>query len=78
MSATDLNLVFDVSFNRNVALSSALYWQKDTLTDLIAEAEKLSLSEIETLAVEARDIIAEKYTWAGIVDQYERLFLNEG
>ena len=78
MSATDLNLVFDVSFNRNVALSSALYWQKDTLTDLIAEAEKLSLSEIEALAVEARDIIAEKYTWAGIVDQYERLFLNEG
>ena len=78
MSATDLNLVLDVSFNRNVALSSALYWQKDTLTDLIAEAEKLSLSEIEALAVEARDIIAEKYTWAGIVDQYERLFLNEG
>lgn len=78
MSATDLNLVFDVSFNRNVALSSALYWQKDTLTDLIAEAEKLSLSEIEALAEEARDIIAEKYTWAGIVDQYERLFLNEG
>lgn len=52
---------------------------KDTLTDLIAEAEKLSLSEIEALAERARDIIAEKYTWAGIVDQYEEeLFLNEG
>lgn len=78
MGATDLNLVFDVSFNRNVALSSALYWQQETLTDVMAQAEKMSLSEIEALAVAARGIIAEKYTWSGIVAQYERLFLNEG
>ena len=78
MGATDSNLVFDVSFNRNVALSSALYWQQGTLTDVMAQAEKMSLSEIEALAVAARRIIAEKYTWSGIVAQYERLFLNEG
>ena len=78
MGATDLNLVFDVSFNRNVALSSALYWQQETLTDVMTQAEKMSLSEIEALAVAARGIIAEKYTWSGIVAQYERLFLNEG
>jgi rhamnosyltransferase len=35
-------LIFDVSFHRNVALSSALYWQKDTLTD-VAEGRKIKL-----------------------------------
>ena len=77
MSATDLNLVYDVSFNRNVALDSALFWQLDNLTALIAQAEKLETLEITRLAEQARAIIAEKYTWERIVAQYERLFLNE-
>lgn len=77
MDATDLNLVYDVSFNRNVALDSALFWQLDNLTALIAQAEKLETLEITRLAEQARAIIAEKYTWERIVAQYERLFLNE-
>ena len=77
MGATDLNLVYDVSFNRNVALDSALFWQLDNLTALIAQAEKLETLEIDQLATRARAIIAEKYTWERIVTQYERLFLNE-
>ncbi|MDN5415583.1 MAG: DUF1972 domain-containing protein [Lactococcus raffinolactis] len=77
MSATDLNLVYDVSFNRNVALDSALFWQLDNLTALIAQAEKLETLEITRLAEQARAIIAEKYTWERIAAQYERLFLNE-
>lgn len=77
MSATDLNLVYDVSFNRNVALDSALFWQLDNLTALIAQAEKLETLGITRLAAQARAIIAEKYTWERIVAQYERLFLNE-
>lgn len=77
MSATDLNLVYDVSFNRNVALDSALFWQLDNLTTLMAQAEKLEGSEIDQLAARARAIIAGNYTWERIVAQYEGLFLNE-
>ena len=77
MSATDLNLVYDVSFNRNVALNSALFWRLDSLSVLMAQAEKLEVSEIDQLATRARAIIAEKYTWGKIVGQYEELFLNE-
>ena len=77
MSATDLNLVYDVSFNRNVALDSAFFWQLDNLTTLMAQAEKLKGSEIDQLAARARAIIAENYTWERIVAQYEGLFLNE-
>lgn len=77
MSVTDLNLVFDVSFNRNVALDSALFWQIDTLTEVMSQAEMLKVEAIEGLAKKAKKIIAEKYTWDKIVDQYEELFLNE-
>ncbi|MCJ1996240.1 glycosyltransferase family 1 protein [Lactococcus piscium] len=78
MSVTNLNLVFDVSFNRNVALDSALFWQLDTLTDLIHQAENLESNVVAMLAQKARKIIAEKYTWDKIVGQYEEIFLNEG
>lgn len=50
MSLTDLNLVFDVNFNHNVALDSALYWQADTLVDLIQKSEQLDNIAIATLA----------------------------
>jgi rhamnosyltransferase len=77
MVATDLNLVFDVGFNRNVAKDSALYWTLENLTELISQAEQLSSSEISVLAAKAGRLITEKYTWTHIVDQYEGLFLNE-
>lgn len=77
MSATDLNLVFDVSFNRNVVLDSALFWQLDTLCEVMNQAENLDIKSVEVLAQKARQIISEKYTWGKIVEQYEELFLNE-
>ena len=77
MSTTDLNLVFDVSFNQNVALDSALFWQLGTLTEVISQAENLDSKAVVMLAQKAREIIAEKYTWGKIVGQYEELFLNE-
>lgn len=77
MSLTDLNLVFDVNFNHNVALDSALYWQADTLVDLIQKSEQLDNIAIATLAEKARTIISNNYMWHQIVNRYERLFLNE-
>ena len=77
MSLTDLNLVFDVNFNHNVALDSALYWQTDTLVDLIQKSEKLDNTAIAALAEKARTIISNNYMWHHIVNRYERLFLNE-
>ena len=77
MSTTDLNLVFDVSFNHNVALDSALFWQLDTLCEVMNQAENLDIKSVEVLAQKARQIISEKYTWGKIVEQYEELFLNE-
>jgi rhamnosyltransferase len=77
MNTTALNLVFDVNFNRNVAQDAALFWQLDSLTELINRAETLDTAAIASLAEKARAIIAAQYTWDKIVAQYEGLFLNE-
>ena len=49
LGSTDLNLLLDVSFNREVALDNALYWNKTdgNLANLI---EKADLMPIEVIA----------------------------
>ena len=49
LGSTDLNLLLNVPFNREVALDSALYWTKKSgsLARLIETADKMSGSEIE-------------------------------
>lgn len=76
LASTDLNLLFDVGFNREVALDSALYWNKDpgNLASVIDNAEKLSAEQIEKLAQASSARIADAYSWDKIVDEYERLW----
>lgn len=75
---TDLNLIFDVDFNRRVAEDSGLYWTKEKghLTKLIDKVDgQLSYQE---LGMTAKRRIAQHYTWTKIVGEYEELFLDEG
>ena len=72
--STDLNLVFDVNFNRQVAKNSVLYWDKENLSHLIEFSEKLSQEEIIDKGYQAKSIIKEEYTWDKIVAEYEELF----
>lgn len=78
LSATDLNLLLDVGFNREVALDAALYWDKKpgTLAGLIHQADQFSSQQIQDLSAKARNRIAQAYSWPYIVDQYESLFLH--
>jgi len=78
LSSTDLNLLLDVGFNREVGEDAALYWNKGdgNLAKLIDEADKLSLEEIEALGQKAKKIIAEAYSWRYIVDEYEKVFIS--
>ena len=77
LAHTNLNLVFDVEFNRTVAQTSAFYWNKTSgnLSHLIEDADKqFSFTD---RGKRARDIIIENYTWDKIVREYEELFLDE-
>lgn len=49
LSSTKLNLLLGVGFNKEVALDSAFYWNKENgnLARLIESADKMSAEEIE-------------------------------
>ena len=78
LSSTDLNLLLDVGFNREVAEESALYWTKETgnLARLIEQADTMSESDIAALAQKAKQRIATAYSWEFICSEYENLFLK--
>ena len=75
---TDLNLVYDVAFNREVADDGALYWtkQKGSLCFLIDRCDCMKREERSELGFRARQIISERYSWNKIVSEYEDLFLE--
>lgn len=78
LSSTPLNLLLDVSFNREVAEDSALYWTKASgnLASLIDSADGLTAQEIDLLSEKARKRISDAYSWQFISSEYEKLFLE--
>lgn len=77
LAHTDLNLVMDVDFNKSVAKTAALYWNKEkgSLSSLISSVDHRL--HYEDLGRSAKAIIQDNYTWDNIVEEYEALFLNE-
>lgn len=79
LATTDLNLLFDVGFNREVAENGALYWNLDAenLSKLIDECDKIQYSKITELSNNAKKRVYEEYTWKRIIERYEGEFLGE-
>lgn len=77
LASTDLNLLIDVGFNREVAEDGALYWNSETgnLAELIDRADVMSQDEIDKMSVRAKKRVADEYTWEKITGMYEKLFL---
>ena len=78
LATTDLNLLFDVGFNREVAENGALYWNLDAenLSKLIDECDKIQYSKITELSNNAKKRVYEEYTWKKIIERYENIFLK--
>lgn len=79
LGSTDLNLLLDVGFNREVGEDAALYWTKDakSLASLITIADEMSEKGIEEISKLARKRINDWYSWDYIVSENEDVFLNE-
>lgn len=77
LGSTDLNLLVDVGFNREVAEDSALYWSKaeGNLSQLINKADQMAPEEIMTLGKKAKARVKEEYTWNIISEKYYKLFV---
>lgn len=80
LGATELNLLLDVGFNREVAEDGALYWKKEPgdLAGLICEADHMSEQRRAKLGRQAKERMRRAYSWEAIVQQYETLFLTGG
>lgn len=78
LSSTDLNLLLDVGFNREVGKNSVLYWERKhgSLADLIKRADIMSENERKEFGRLAKKRVAEEYTWEKICEEYEKLFLH--
>lgn len=76
LASTDLNLLFDVGFNREVARGSACYWTKEpgSLAGLIEEADAMPAVRIAAYGKRAKDRIKKYYSWEYITKEYESLF----
>lgn len=78
LGTLDLNLLYDVGFNREAGKDGALYWglEEGELKSLIEKADRMSAEEIHRLGEKAKRRIGECYTWRKICDLYEKVFLN--
>lgn len=79
LGSTEVNLLLDVCFNREVAQDAALYWEKTpgSLCALIGRAEGLSAEERTALGQQAKERIRSAYSWAYIGGRYAEEFLRE-
>ncbi len=79
LGSTDLNLLVDVGFNREVAEDSALYWGRENgeLAGLIDRADAMSEEDILQMGQKARNRVAEAYTWEKICGDYMGVFTDE-
>ena len=76
LGSTKVNLLLDVGFNREVGENGALYWKKNTLSDLIDEVDTFTESDVDKLNVLSMNRVKESFTWEKIVYDYEKLFVG--
>ena len=76
LATTDLNLLLDVGFNREVGEDGALYFNKEdmNLAKLINELETIEDNKILEIGYKAKSRIKNQYTWDDIIYKYEKLF----
>jgi len=76
LSSTQLNLLVDVGFNRDVARDTAIYWTKKVgqLAHAINVADHYTDDQLLNNETESQKIIANEYTWDKIISKYEMIF----
>ncbi|MDE6706791.1 MAG: DUF1972 domain-containing protein [Oscillospiraceae bacterium] len=79
LGSTDINLLLDVGFNREVAGNTALYWNKESgnLAKLIEKTDMLSEKEIQEYGQLSTKRIQNEYSWEFICSEYRKLFIQE-
>lgn len=79
LGSTDLNLLLDVGFNREVAEDAALYWSKEEgdLAELINVTEEFTIEKLTKFKEKAKKRVVEAYSWGFISNRYEEEFCKK-
>jgi rhamnosyltransferase len=79
LGSTNLNLLLDVGFNKEVAKDAALYWTKNKgeLAALIDKADQMTSDQIAEMGAKAKKRISDEYSWKYICDKYLKIFSRE-
>ena len=79
LGSTNLNLLLNVGFNREVGQDAALYWSKKDgdLAGLIDRADEMDAEWRRKFGTAAKERIRTAYSWAFIGNEYKRVW-NEG
>ena len=79
LGSTDLNLLYDVGFNREVGGNGALYWNTEDgeLSKLLDETEKMNQDDINNMGHTSKRNISMNFSWDVIVKQYESLLVKD-
>ena len=73
LGSTDLILLLDVGFNREVADDAALYWDKSngSLSELINVVDSICIGNLKEISIKAKKKIKMYYSWKYICNKYE-------
>ena len=75
MSATDINLLNGVPFNREVGEDAALYFNNEhELAELINKVDMMDENQKRAIGKKAKDRMQSAYSWEFIVEEYRKLF----
>lgn len=77
LGSTQLNLLLDVGFNKEVAQDAALYWNKEAgnLASLIDTADGMDNRKRAEYSRTAKKRIKDAYSWPFIANEYRRLWI---
>lgn len=74
MSLTDINILYDVCFNKYVGKDACLYFKEaGSLTKIINDEKKL-IKVKKDLGLKAKNIVKDNFTWKKIVSNYKEIF----
>lgn len=80
LSTTNINILYDVVYNKEVGKNATLYFSKkeNSLTKIINNLEKITTKDINKYGKLAKERIEKNYTWEIVEEKYKKLFEELG
>lgn len=73
LASTQLNLLYDCGFNKEVGQDSSLYWSSDegNLSNLLNSCDLLTEESLKSFDEKSTNIIVNRFNWFKIISEYE-------